>query len=150
MSDLKPCPLCGDLLEIVRKNGSKYVRCISGICIFETARHGYHISDDELIKRCNRRPAEDALTAEVERLKAELADRDIEGYAGFVLGVDQMKKKLAEKDKEIERLKAIIDELTKPRVGNIKAAVQTARKEVFFGTDTNVPTNADKGSMEEN
>ena len=69
--ELKPCPFCGNLLEIVHKNGSKYVRCISGTCIFETARHGYHISDDKLIKRCNRRPAEDALTAEIERLKAE-------------------------------------------------------------------------------
>lgn len=72
MSDLKTCPLCGNLLEIVRKNGSKYVRCISGICIFETARHGYHISDDELINRCNRRPAEDAKDREIENLKAEV------------------------------------------------------------------------------
>ena len=70
MDNLKPCPFCGNLLEIVHKNGSKYVRCISGTCIFETARHGYHISDDELIKRCNRRPAEEALKKEVERLKS--------------------------------------------------------------------------------
>lgn len=28
-----------------------------------------------------------------------------EGYVGFMLGIDQMKKRLAEKDKEIERLK---------------------------------------------
>ena len=72
MSDLKNCPFCGDLLEIVHKNGCKYVRCTSGICIFETARHGYHISDDELIKRCNRRPAEDAKDREIERLNNEL------------------------------------------------------------------------------
>lgn len=74
MTDRKPCPFCGNLLEIVHKNGRKYVRCISGTCIFETARHGYHISDDELIKRCNRRPAEDALKAEVERLKDALRE----------------------------------------------------------------------------
>ena len=72
MSDLKPYPFCGNLLEIVHKNGSKYMRCISGICIFETARHGHHISDDELIKRCNRRPAEDAKDKEIENLKAAL------------------------------------------------------------------------------
>ena len=48
---------------------------------------------------------------------------------------------------EIERLKSIIEELTKPRTGGIKAAVQTARKEVLFGTDTNAP---DTGKTEEN
>ena len=56
------------------------------------------------------------------------------------------------KDREIERLKSIIEELTKPRTGGIKAAVQTARKEVLFGTDTNAPTNApdmNDGKMEE-
>ena len=67
MSEMRECPFCGNLLEIIHKNGSKYARCISGICIFETARHGYHISDDELIKRCNRRPAEEILKAEVEK-----------------------------------------------------------------------------------
>ena len=66
----KSCPMCGDSLEIVHRNGSKYVRCIA--CIFETARHGDYISDDELKRRCNRRPAEDALKAEVERIKAKL------------------------------------------------------------------------------
>lgn len=40
---------------------------------------------------------------------------------------------------EIEQLKSFIEELTKPRTGGIKAAVQTARKEVLFGTDTNTP-----------
>lgn len=66
-NELKPCPMCGDPLEIVYRNGSKYARCIT--CVFETARHGYHIPDDELKRRCNRRPAEDALKAENERLK---------------------------------------------------------------------------------
>lgn len=68
--ELKPCPMCGDPLEIVHRNGGKYVRCIT--CIFETARHGYHVSDDELKRRCNRRPAEDALKAEITRYRRAL------------------------------------------------------------------------------
>lgn len=69
--ELKQCPLCGDKLQIVHRNGSKYVRCIKSACVFESSRHGEHISDDELIKRCNRRPEEERLKEEVERLKAE-------------------------------------------------------------------------------
>ena len=65
--ELKPCPMCGDPLEIVHRNGRKYVRCIT--CIFETARHGDYVSDDELKRRCNRRPAEDALKEELEELR---------------------------------------------------------------------------------
>ena len=51
------------------------------------------------------------LRAEIERLKGEVADRDIEGYAGFMIGVDQMKKIVAEKDKEIEGLKAALTDM---------------------------------------
>lgn len=70
------------------------------------------------VKRWNTRPAEDAkdreidyLKAEVERLKKQVSDREDEGYAGFVIGVEQMKKRLAEKDKEIENLKNKLKEL---------------------------------------
>lgn len=70
--ELKPCPMCGDPLEIVHRNGRKYVRCIT--CIFETARRGDYVSDDELKRRCNRRPAEDALKAEIEQLTEELEE----------------------------------------------------------------------------
>lgn len=103
MSDLKNCPLCGNLLEIVRKNGSKYMRCISGICIFETARHGYHISDDELIKRCNRRPAEDALRARNEKL--------VETVSSMEKTIGKAEKVLGERNllaAEVERLKAAL------------------------------------------
>jgi Ribonuclease G/E len=54
---------------------------------------------------CANCPAKDAKDKEIERLKKQVADREDEGYAGFVIGVEQMKKRLAEKDKEIERLK---------------------------------------------
>lgn len=40
------------------------------------------------------------------------------------------------KDKEIERLKAIIDELTKPRTDSIKKAVDNARIEIALGNVT--------------
>jgi uncharacterized coiled-coil protein SlyX len=53
----------------------------------------------------------DYLKAEVERLKKQVSDREDEGYAGFVIGVEQMKKRLAEKGKEIENLKNKLKEL---------------------------------------
>lgn len=105
---LKPCPKCGsckvaldyrwDSLNIAK---TYFVYCHNcNICF------NGNYTEDSTVAKWNHRPAEDALKAEVERLKKQVADREDEGYAGFVLGVDQMKKKLAEKDKEIERLKS--------------------------------------------
>lgn len=97
MSDLKPCPFCGNQARLVRRNGITLVWCKkcetgTGLCV-----------GDGAITKWNTRPAEDA------------------------------------KDAEIARLKSIIEELTKPRTDKMKEAVQTARKEVFIGKDTNAP-----------
>ena len=92
------------------------------------------------------------LAAEVEGLKAELADRDMEGYAGFVIGVDQMKKKLAEKDKEIERLKKALHSILQnaefwDNEDDSLAIIYRIANEVL-GQDTNAPDN-NVGKMEE-
>jgi hypothetical protein len=60
---------------------------------------------------CAKCPAKDAKDKEIERMKKQVAGREDEGYAGFIIGVEQMKKRLAEKDKEIEKLKAEFEEL---------------------------------------
>lgn len=120
------------------------------------------------IEAWNTRPAEDALTAEVERLKKQVADREDEGYAGFVIGVDQMKKKLAEKDKEIARLrlqnmklKKLINEdlfhvltnyLPKKQVFSEIIGLLRIKYDCITGKDTDVPANApdmNDGTMEE-
>jgi hypothetical protein len=117
MDELKSCPFCGGELQLYPSHveGQYIVNKPGGVCkkcgmIF--VGRGYRIygevksedfHDEKFFELWNTRPAEDALKAEVERLKS------------------------------------IIEELTKPRTGGIKAAVQTARKEVLFGTDTNVP-----------
>lgn len=140
MTELKNCPFCGNLLEIVRKNGSKYVRCISGVCIFETARHGYHISDDELIKRCNRRPAEDAKNKEIERLNNELGiQKNLTRQACFEANRAY---------DEMEKLKKMFYDLI-----DKQSSVSTDPKVIVVSTDTNVPANAPDnniGRMEEN
>lgn len=120
--DLRRCPMCGNPLEIAHRNGSKYVRCIT--CIFETARHGDHVSDDELKRRCNRRPAEDALKAEVERLKVELdaqksvskiAHNDIEWLCKQV---EKWKKMFYDlDDKQAKVSTEINDTITAPKKG---------------------------------
>jgi hypothetical protein len=126
------------MLEIVRKNGSKYVRCISGICVFETARHGYHISDDELIKRCNRRPAEDAKDKEIERLKNDLEiQKNLTRMACF-----ESNRAYDEVEKWKKMFYDLIDK---------QSNVATDPKVIIVGKDTNVPTNApdmNDGKME--
>jgi archaellum component FlaC len=51
---------------------------------------------------------------EIAELKAELSSNADEGYIGFLLGIEQMKKKLAEKDKEIEQLKEVMEFINVP------------------------------------
>ena len=70
--DLKPCPFCGDAedLTITRINDSTLYWCFE--C--ESCDYNRYIfgNKEEAIKIWNTRPAEDALTAEIERLKADL------------------------------------------------------------------------------
>lgn len=111
MSDLKPCMCCeSNDIEIITYEEKYHTRKIA-TCMDCGARGSVCDSKEEAIEAWNTRPAEDALQAEIERLKGEVADRDIEGYAGFMIGVDQMKKTVAEKDKEIERLKEALTQI---------------------------------------
>ena len=126
MDKLKPCPFCGNLLEIVHKNGSKYVRCISGTCIFETARHGYHISDDELIKRCNRRPAGEALTEKLELFRQTLAEV-------AKMAIDSEQERIYEKCRDVLR-DVYLEEVFKEKFDKI-----------LHGEDTEAPAKESEG-----
>lgn len=156
MSNLKPCPFCDSKAEHYSFNYRKHtVRC--SYCLADC---GEHDTPERAEFVWNTRPAEDALTAEVERLKKQVADREDEGYAGFVIGVDQMKKKLAEKNKEVERLKEdnqvyrdMLNSLLNEEVYHLDNATITNIKHELDkrGKDTNVPTNApdtNVGTME--
>lgn len=96
----------------------------------------------------NFRPTEDALKAKIAELEKQLSDSADEGYVGFMLGIEQMKKKLAEKDKEIERLKAALSDISKigfeGKIGD-KVARETARRiaNSALAPDTNVGTMED-------
>jgi hypothetical protein len=82
---------------------------------------------------CANCPAKDAKDKEIERLKKQVADREDEGYAGFVIGVEQMKKILAEKDKEIERLKEEVRKLA-TELNNINILTDNIMNEADFGS----------------
>lgn len=172
MSDLKNCPFCGSEIEIIPAHFENRwcVNVPSIICkkchqtyegfdimqISKSEAQNEEFATDLFVSWWNTRPAEDALQSEIERLKGEVADRDIEGYAGFMIGVDQMKKTVAEKDKEIERLKEALKQIAEiaSRRGHLtvatwqkKAWYELAKiaKEALAGVhDTNV------GTMEEN
>ena len=70
MSNLKPCPFCGSKATLRGGNGgASWIICDNDTC---RATQGIGVTDFDAIKLWNTRPAEDALKAEVERLKDAL------------------------------------------------------------------------------
>ena len=75
MTELKPCPFCGGIESLDVREVHTYNRYCADMYCIECRRCLYCTMNfdtkDELYAFWNTRPAEDALTAEVERLKAE-------------------------------------------------------------------------------
>ena len=68
--ELKPCPFCGENAELRGGEGvASWIICNNKKC---RATQGLELSGENAVKMWNRRPAEDALEKEVERLKAEV------------------------------------------------------------------------------
>lgn len=79
MTELKPCPFCGELPEVIKE---EYQECQ---CVTPGCPMYVYVCKFE---RWNTRPIEDALRAEVKRLRAEilavapfLAAHGVEGYS---------------------------------------------------------------------
>lgn len=66
MTELKPCPFCGGEPKVTERNGLSFFWC--GEC----GTTSKIAKESEAREDWNRRPAEDDLKAEVERLKNEL------------------------------------------------------------------------------
>ena len=78
MNELKPCPFCKSRAEHYSFNYRKHtVRCV--YCLADC---GEHDTPERAAFVWNTRPAEDALKAEVERLKAAM--KDIKGHLEFL------------------------------------------------------------------
>ena len=145
MSELKPCPFCGSgAIEVCAWETSTDISCLDCDYTIKCC----DCDEEDAVDYWNTRPAEDAKDKEIERLKKQLSDSADEGYVGFMLGIEQMKKKLAEKDKEIERLKAALSDISKiafeGKIGD-KVARETARRitNSALAPDTNVGTMED-------
>lgn len=132
MSDLKPCPFCGNQARLVRRDGITLVWCKkcetgTGLCV-----------GDGAITKWNTRPAEDAKDKEIERLKNDLEiQKNLTRMACF-----ESNRAYDEVEKWKKMFYDLIDKQSK---------VATDPKVIIVGTDTNVPTNApdtNVGTME--
>ena len=85
MTELKPCPFCGDKLKIIESTHFRFGRDI--ICTNEWTEgedkhetscpmggHSFLCSDAELIKKANFRPLESALEAQVADMHSRLKE----------------------------------------------------------------------------
>jgi hypothetical protein len=105
--ELERCPFCNSRAIHYSFNYRKHtVRCRG--CLADC---GEHDTPERAAFVWNTRPIEDEKDKQIAELKAELSRNANEGYVGFILGIEQMKKKLAEKDKVIARLKGNWDYL---------------------------------------
>jgi hypothetical protein len=139
MIDLKSCPFCESRAEHYSFNYRKHtVRCT--YCLADC---GEHDTSERAAFVWNARPNEfvkdkkiEQLTAEVERLKGVIAEIG----AMTLTGADDVEDFIFMLCKDTVSDEAIKQAYRKHLKNDIAKMV--------FGTDTNVPTNADKGSME--
>jgi thymidylate synthase len=117
--ELKPCPFCGGKAREVIRKGVLSERFSLIYCTKCEHSSGLFKGIKVAQEYWNTRPIENERDKQIAELKAELSRNADEGYVGFMLGIEQMKKKLAEKGKEIDSLKYklnnIKDTLTKYR-----------------------------------
>ena len=70
MSELKPCPFCGEKVSMISIEGSTHYWCIScEVCEYDRFIFG---TKDKVVNVWNARPAEDAKTREIDNLKRAL------------------------------------------------------------------------------
>ena len=70
MSNLKPCPFCGDNAELRGGKGvASWIICNNTKC---RATQGLELTGENAVKMWNTRHAEDAKDREIDRLKAEV------------------------------------------------------------------------------
>lgn len=99
MSELKPCPFCGEDVIKEYDNGVTFLVCRG--CIGTGIATGFPYRDTNVaVSQWNTRPIEDALTAEIVSLKAKVAEleadiKKIEERADYVYNQNsQMKEAL--------------------------------------------------------
>jgi Lar family restriction alleviation protein len=68
MSELKPCPFCGEMPELSTRP-CYYYQCVKSGC--EGQEVSWNNTEEEALKSWNTRPIEDALCAEVAKLMKE-------------------------------------------------------------------------------
>lgn len=138
MSELKPCPLCGEKVSMVSIEGSAHYWCIScEVCEDNRFIFG---TKDKVVNVWNTRPAEDAKDREIERLNNELGiQKNLTRQACFEANRAY---------DEVEKWKKMFYDLF-----DKQASISTDPKVIVVSTDTNVPANApdnNVGNLEKN
>lgn len=126
MSDLKACPFCGSgAIEVSAWEDHTTIGCLD-------CDYGIRCQDcdeEDAVDWWNTRPAEDALKAEVEKLKSDLAiQKNLTNQACF-----ESNRAYQETEKWKKRFYDLIDK---------QSSVSTDPKVIIVGKDINVPANA--------
>ena len=130
MDELKPCPFCGSSNTI--KHSPQYSNQVYHECNECGCSVAFYSDERDF---WNTRPAEDALTAEVERLKVDLDARN----SALKIAFHDIKRA----GEEIDKWKKMFFDLI-----NKQASVSTDPKVIVVGKDTNVPTKESEGKDE--
>ena len=139
MSDLKPCMCCeSNDIEIITYEEKYHSRKIAK-CMNCGARGSVCDSKEEAIEAWNTRPAEDVLTAEIERLKKTIKEIRNIADKGFDMGIDFIGAGLDGMTGGVEDWQGM-----KRAKRKIRKLAKQALKKTTNAPDTNV------GTMEEN